>query len=390
MAGISEERRKEMEEEMSRFEQEISMPEPAQPVGAEGPPPAPIIPVGPAVQRPLRLAPPPPPPPPLAGPLMPPSGLPHMQFIPHQLRHLRPPPPPPRPPPLAPPLPFIGGPLVPPPPPPPSFLTPANMTAMGPLPGPPEPPPPVMIPAAHLQAAVAAAAAPPPPPPPTTVPNVIVAAPAVYSAPPLKKSTAADIPVVPASAFAAAPVNVIPVSVGSVGDSSKAETLKETKSKSSKQSSHKAEKQKSSDRSAEKGRATDKSAGGEEAGTSKKRKKEKRLLRTAGQQTWEDSSLNEWDTDDFRIFCGDLGNDVTDEVLIRVFGKFPSFLKAKVVRDKRTNKSKGYGFASFKDPGDFIKAMREINVTNQRLTRDDASPHSVERPPPKSHRCHHC
>lgn len=65
--------------------------------------------------------------------------------------------------------------------------------------------------------------------------------------------------------------------------------------------------------------------------------------------------------DDFRIFCGDLGNDVTDEVLIRAFNKYNSFLKAKVVRDKRTNKTKGFGFVSFKDPQDFIKAMKEMN-----------------------------
>lgn len=65
--------------------------------------------------------------------------------------------------------------------------------------------------------------------------------------------------------------------------------------------------------------------------------------------------------DDFRIFCGDLGNDVTDEVLIRAFSKYASFVKAKVIRDKRTNKTKGYGFVSFKDPQDFIKAMREMN-----------------------------
>ena len=32
-------------------------------------------------------------------------------------------------------------------------------------------------------------------------------------------------------------------------------------------------------------------------------------------------------TDDFRIFCGDLGNEVTDDVLIRVFNKYPSFQK---------------------------------------------------------------
>jgi RNA recognition motif-containing protein len=66
-------------------------------------------------------------------------------------------------------------------------------------------------------------------------------------------------------------------------------------------------------------------------------------------------------SDDFRIFCGDLGNDVTDEILTRAFSKYQSFLKAKVVRDKRSNKTKGFGFVSFKDPQDFIKAMKEMN-----------------------------
>jgi RNA recognition motif-containing protein len=52
---------------------------------------------------------------------------------------------------------------------------------------------------------------------------------------------------------------------------------------------------------------------------------------------------------------------VTDEVLQRTFGKYASFQKAKVVRDKKNNKTKGYGFVSFRDPMDFTRAMREIN-----------------------------
>jgi len=65
--------------------------------------------------------------------------------------------------------------------------------------------------------------------------------------------------------------------------------------------------------------------------------------------------------DDFRLFCGDLGNEVTDDTLARAFNKYPSFQKARVVRDKRTNKTKGFGFVSFKDPNDFTRAMREMN-----------------------------
>ncbi|XP_075974639.1 uncharacterized protein LOC142975586 [Anticarsia gemmatalis] len=93
----------------------------------------------------------------------------------------------------------------------------------------------------------------------------------------------------------------------------------------------------------------------------KKEKKNRKVVRTAGGQVWEDVTLLDWPDDDFRMFCGDLGNDVTDELLTRTFSKYSSFQRAKVIRDKRTNKSKGFGFVSFKDPGDFIKAMKEMD-----------------------------
>lgn len=89
--------------------------------------------------------------------------------------------------------------------------------------------------------------------------------------------------------------------------------------------------------------------------------KVKKCIRTAAGTSWEDASLLEWDSDDFRIFCGDLGNEVNDDILARAFSRYPSFLKAKVVRDKRTGKTKGYGFVSFKDPNDYVRAMREMN-----------------------------
>uniref|UniRef100_A0AC35TT57 RNA-binding protein 42 n=1 Tax=Rhabditophanes sp. KR3021 TaxID=114890 RepID=A0AC35TT57_9BILA len=87
----------------------------------------------------------------------------------------------------------------------------------------------------------------------------------------------------------------------------------------------------------------------------------KRFLRCAGGERWEDNSLAEWDPNDFRIFCGDLGNEVNDDLLTKTFRKYPSFQKAKLVRDTRTGKSKGYGFISFRKQEDFIKAMREMD-----------------------------
>ncbi|XP_033103092.1 RNA-binding protein 42-like [Anneissia japonica] len=100
---------------------------------------------------------------------------------------------------------------------------------------------------------------------------------------------------------------------------------------------------------------------GQEAVPVPKKTKKKKVLRTAAGQTWEDDSLQEWNQNDFRIFCGDLGNEVNDDTLTKAFNRYPSFLKAKVVRDKRNGKSKGYGFVSFKDPNDFVQAMREMN-----------------------------
>lgn len=65
--------------------------------------------------------------------------------------------------------------------------------------------------------------------------------------------------------------------------------------------------------------------------------------------------------DDYRLFCGNLGNEVSGDLLNLSFRKYPSLLQTHVVRDKRSNKTKGYGFISFSDPEDFLKAMREMN-----------------------------
>lgn len=90
-------------------------------------------------------------------------------------------------------------------------------------------------------------------------------------------------------------------------------------------------------------------------------KKPKKLLRVAGGEMWEDKTLADWPENDFRLFCGDLGNEVSDEVLAHSFSRYASFQRARVVRDKYTHKSKGYGFVSFADPFDCAKALREMN-----------------------------
>ncbi|KAK8482280.1 hypothetical protein V6N11_019781 [Hibiscus sabdariffa] len=89
--------------------------------------------------------------------------------------------------------------------------------------------------------------------------------------------------------------------------------------------------------------------------------KKKAIPRKAAGQSWEDPTLAEWPENDFRLFCGDLGNEVNDDVLSKAFARFPSFNMARVVRDKRTGKTKGYGFVSFANPSDLAAALKEMN-----------------------------
>ncbi|GAA5979558.1 hypothetical protein JCM10908_002968 [Rhodotorula pacifica] len=87
------------------------------------------------------------------------------------------------------------------------------------------------------------------------------------------------------------------------------------------------------------------------------------VLRKGGGEVWEDQSLLEWDPSHFRLFIGDLDPAISDDSFRSAFSgdRFPSFVKSKVIRDKYTNKGKGYGFVSYSDPEDFLKAWKEMN-----------------------------
>ena len=80
----------------------------------------------------------------------------------------------------------------------------------------------------------------------------------------------------------------------------------------------------------------------------------------------------------FRLFVGDLSNDVSDDVLANAFNKYTSFTKARVIRDRLSGKARllpdvfqtrglmensqaKYGFVAFSDPEDFLKAWKEMD-----------------------------
>ncbi|KAG9335416.1 hypothetical protein JZ751_004738 [Albula glossodonta] len=369
-----EERLKEMEAEMALFEQEV--------LGG----PVPVAPGSPAmveaVPVPVALAVPTmpvvrpiigtntyrqvqqslearaatfvgPPPPAFVGPAIPPRPAPMMRpaFVPHILQRaggqrmpmMRGPPPQGM---MAPPLPR-------PPPPPPMMMAP-------PMPGPPQHhmgPVGPMAPMATMPPQVGGmspmVSAPPRPvvqASPKLTPTVIQAAPTVYTAPPAPKRP--DI-----RAQRQARMEELAASVAeqqaAVVAAGLLEAKKEPAAGDDSVIGPTMPEPEPSHTEPVDGSAEDKKKG--------KSEKVKKCIRTAAGTSWEDPSLLEWDSDDFRIFCGDLGNEVNDDILARAFSRYPSFLKAKVVRDKRTGKTKGYGFVSFKDPNDYVRAMREMN-----------------------------
>lgn len=87
---------------------------------------------------------------------------------------------------------------------------------------------------------------------------------------------------------------------------------------------------------------------------------QKTVVRSGGGQTWQDPSLLEWDPAHFRIFVGNLAGEVTDESLLKAFSRYGSVQKARVIRDKRTTKSKGFGFVSFSNGDDMFQAAKEM------------------------------
>lgn len=89
--------------------------------------------------------------------------------------------------------------------------------------------------------------------------------------------------------------------------------------------------------------------------------KKKTVFRKGGGKSWQDDSLLDWDPAHFRLFVGNLAGETTDDSLLKAFSRWPSVQKARVIRDKRTSKSKGYGFVSLSDADQFFQAAREMH-----------------------------
>ncbi|OMJ95152.1 hypothetical protein SteCoe_1526 [Stentor coeruleus] len=91
------------------------------------------------------------------------------------------------------------------------------------------------------------------------------------------------------------------------------------------------------------------------------KKKHRKIYRKFGDEKWVDNSLEEWDDNDYRVFIGNLAVEVNEDSIRNAFRKFLSIQKIKIIRDKKSNRSKGFGFISFLNPDEYLQAFREMN-----------------------------
>ena len=64
---------------------------------------------------------------------------------------------------------------------------------------------------------------------------------------------------------------------------------------------------------------------------------------------------------EFDLFVGNLSPEARNDHLMKVFKDYQSVTKVNVVLDSTKERSKGYGFVSFSDPKEMLRAMREKN-----------------------------
>ncbi|OIP23005.1 hypothetical protein AUK22_10110 [bacterium CG2_30_54_10] len=84
-----------------------------------------------------------------------------------------------------------------------------------------------------------------------------------------------------------------------------------------------------------------------------------------------------------KVFVGNLPFGVTDEKLKEEFGRFGSVESARVVTDKHTGRSRGYGFVEFADQVAADAAIQGMNaqpMEGRNLTVSAAKSQANERP----------
>jgi len=78
-----------------------------------------------------------------------------------------------------------------------------------------------------------------------------------------------------------------------------------------------------------------------------------------------------------KLFVGNLDYSVKDEDLEKHFGQYGEVVSARVITDRETNRSRGFGFVEFADEESAQKAKKELQdseLSGRAINIDDAKP----------------
>ncbi|MFC2091701.1 RNA recognition motif domain-containing protein, partial [Elusimicrobiota bacterium] len=64
-----------------------------------------------------------------------------------------------------------------------------------------------------------------------------------------------------------------------------------------------------------------------------------------------------------KLYVGNLSYSVTEDKLRELFSKYGQIKEAVVIKDKQTDRSKGFGFVEFETPEEARKAADDLNGT---------------------------
>jgi hypothetical protein len=83
--------------------------------------------------------------------------------------------------------------------------------------------------------------------------------------------------------------------------------------------------------------------------------------RKTGISTCEINRTKEHTTDHFTIFVSNLSDEIDNQVLFQAFSTYGTVSEAYVIRDKKTGRSRGHGFAAFRDRAEAEKTLSSMN-----------------------------
>ena len=78
-----------------------------------------------------------------------------------------------------------------------------------------------------------------------------------------------------------------------------------------------------------------------------------------------------------KLFVGSLPCSINDAGLKQTFEKHGSVLSAKIIMDRETNRSRGFGFVEMENPTDATKAIKALNeseIDGRNIVVNEAKP----------------